>query len=187
MSRFVQQRFGPVLSRSLLLYFCLILALPPVPALAADCADDIAEAEESYTLGDFDHAIDLLKACLNQTDLDPKAREEAYRLIGMTYIAKDYQDDAKQAIKELLVLVPDYMPNPDIDPVPYVQMVEQIKQEQDPNYVPPSEQQGSKKGLFTKILVGVGAVVAAVLLLGGGGDDDPEPVSKDLPSPPDLP
>lgn len=172
--------------RATLLPLVAVLVLGPVSsALAKGCDDVLDQAKEHYSFGRFEEAIDLLGNCVGDPGGDPETLREAYRVIGMAYVAMSKELEAKQAIRDLLDIVPEYEPDPENDRPGYVELVREVKRENDPDYVAPGEEPEQKGGMLKWIAGGVAAVVA-VVLLGGGGDDDPAP-NGDLPDPPGLP
>lgn len=186
------------LKRALILYliFNTILPIQNAWVLHAQGVDDcktlLNQAEEKYNTGRFDEAIDMITKCLDSADITQESKMRAYRLLGLTYIAKDYLVEAKKAVDKLLELVPNYQADPIQDPPPYVNLVEEQKAVQKTE---PAEQPESKKedeennNLWYYIGGGIVAVAVAVVLLvsGGGGDDGGSSSQSDLPAPPDLP
>jgi hypothetical protein len=182
MSLLTHARIG----RVLLLHVAVALIAGPVaPAFAQDCGDVLDQAKEHYTFGRFDEAIRLLSACVDEPGGDPAVLQEAYRVIGMAYVAMSKELEAKQAIRELLDLVPGYEPDPENDRPGYVDLVREVKLESNPSYVPPGTEPAKKGGFLTKALIGAGAAIVGVVLLLGGGED--QPVDNTLPGPPVLP
>ena len=162
----------------------LIVAAPG--ARAQDCATDVATAEQMYEKGDWTVSIELLKQLLDRPDIDTECQKSAYRVIGMSYVAIEKEAEAKNAIRELLTLVPAYEPDPTFDNPQYVKLVQEVRLDMDPDYVPPGEEEEKDGNIWTWVLVGAGAVVGAVLLLGGGDEESP-PLPTPLPDPPALP
>jgi hypothetical protein len=200
---------------------CLILTLlftifidPIFPTLAQAqqvCATALKDAETKYNDGQFDEAIELLKKCIAQ-GFTEEQQKEAYRLLGLAYLAKNFRDQAREAIKNLLTLVPNWQPDPIQDPPPFTRLVEEIKQkmreqqekEKAEEHVekkpvipePPREEpietiQTPQKGRSKKLLwVGIGAAVIGggliAVLAGSGSNAGPPPPAK-LPDPPGAP
>ncbi|MFH1845467.1 MAG: hypothetical protein ABIF77_19960, partial [bacterium] len=79
----------------LVMAFCLGGA---VTGLAYDCAEEMEQATAYYAEGYFEEAIELLNDCLYQPDLDSGTRGQAYRLLGMVYVASTHREQAKSAI-----------------------------------------------------------------------------------------
>ncbi|MEJ2055410.1 MAG: hypothetical protein P8X42_15955 [Calditrichaceae bacterium] len=147
------------------------------------CEKSLKKAEELYHEGQFDKAIDLITICLKNKEVTPAEEKQAYRLLGLTYLAQDYLKEAKASVKKLLELVPNYKPDPLNDPPPFVKIVEEVQSETPPPKPPSDENKkdtGSRKWWYIGGGVVVGAVLAAVFWPEG---DEPE----DLPGPPDLP
>ncbi len=176
--------------RSLVLPALIVLTLlhPASAARAQDaCKKELASAEEAYTRGRFDEAIGHLSECLEKRRVSEDERERAYRLMGLSYIGKDVLGEARSSVRKLLELVPNYQPDPALDPPPFVRLIEDVrdeiaasKQAPPPPAQEPAARQNppQRRGPGTWLLVGGGALLAgaaAVLLAGsgGGGDDGP--------------
>jgi tetratricopeptide (TPR) repeat protein len=111
--------------RVLLPALLLALALAPDPARAQACASALPRAEADYRAGRFDEAIDRLERCLDANAFQADERRQAYRLIGLSFIGKDREAEAREAVRNLLLAAPDYRPDPNLDPPPFVALVEQ--------------------------------------------------------------
>ena len=165
----------------LLLLFGVSFAMEGLPY-------DLTRAEECYSQGRFDEAILLLKDFLEKPEIAISEEEAALRLLGLTYLAKEYRDDALEAAKRLIRLVPEYKPDPEDIP-PYKEIVEQARLEIEAEEAARAAEGGEwKKWAY----VGGGAVIAAVAigLATGGSDDGGGDNGTPLPpisSPPDLP
>lgn len=109
--------------RRLLPLALLALALAGPAAAQSTCRTALADADESYRSGYFDRTIDRLTGCLDADAFSPEERRQAYRLIGLSYIGKDREADARTAVRSLLEVAPDFRPDPAIDPPPFVRMV----------------------------------------------------------------
>lgn len=125
-----------------LLFMCLmLLATLPVPYTIktvnaqgqSTCTQNLADAERKYNTGRFDEAIVLITECLGKKDISEEEKMKAYRLLGLSYIAKDFLDDARNAVRKLLYMVPNYQPDPVQDPPPFTKLIEEVKQEQPPS------------------------------------------------------
>lgn len=165
------------------------------------CETALADAERQYNDGRLDDVMKTLESCLPE-GLKNEDKSKAYRLLGLTYMAKDYLEQAKQSIQKLLELVPNWQPDTDQDPPPFMHMVEEVrkemkeeKKEAAPQKAVEQLQEQPKKGGSKKFLwIGLGAVAIggglAIGLIGGGGNGDPmPPVTGDprLPNPPGDP
>jgi len=162
------------------------------------CEIALADAERQYNDGRLDDVIKTLESCL-PAGLKNEDKSKAYRLLGLTYMAKDYLEQAKQSIQKLLALVPKWQPDPDQDPPPFTRMVEEVRKEmkeeqkeavpekpveqpqekpieiekprEEPVTVPAQPQKrGSKKFLWIGIgAAALGGGLLAALAGGGGG------------------
>lgn len=167
-------------------------------AQEVNCDEALTTADRSYTIGQFDNAITLLRRCLEEDAFDEAQRKEALRILGLSYVAKDRADEAREAMQRLLELVPDFQPDPVLDPPTFVKMIEEVRSEMeaaeaaqeteaepsivvrdqprdDPPPVVTRPQQTQKSGIGRWLLVGgvvvAGGVAAAVLLGGSSGGD----------------
>jgi len=132
----VHQHFLLVLVHVVFLMFCF----QNTDGLAQSvCEQNLREAEQQYNIGDFDRAIGLLTDCLDSENISKDEKMRAYRLLGLTYLAKDYLEEAKNAVRKLLDMVPNYKGDPVQDPPPFTKMVEELKQEQPVSPAEPSE------------------------------------------------
>jgi tetratricopeptide (TPR) repeat protein len=194
-------RAGFLRSGLLLLVLVLLPALAPTATAQSVCAEELRQAQEHYEFGRFDRAITLLNRCLERDDLPQDERERAYRLIGLSYLGKDVLEQARENVRQLLRIAPNYQPNPAQDPPPFRELIAQERQrlgldraarDDEPPARPEAEDGGG--GITKWLLIGGGVVVAAaaaVLLLSGGddgdGDDPPEPTTLDEVEPNDAP
>jgi tetratricopeptide (TPR) repeat protein len=181
-----------------LLFFLSLSA--EVAQAQEDCPAKLTQAENAYTNGRFDEAIDLLSECVNKGKLSRAEEQRALKLLGLAFLAKDYVEQAKNTIQKLLELVPGYEPDPDQDPPVFTNMVKQMKeearrkeQEKKPLEPAPKQPEVKKKGGGRKLLLigGAAAVgIGAALALGGGGGGGtmpPPSTNQTLPTPPPLP
>lgn len=109
-----------------LLLPALLLALA-VPAAAQNCSTALSRADASYQSGDFDATIERLTVCLDGTAFSAEERRQAYRLVGLSYIGKDREADARDAVARLLEVAPNYEADPALDPPPFVRLVAEMR------------------------------------------------------------
>lgn len=95
----------------------------------AQCDKDLDEAEQRYNSGRFDEAIQLISGCLEEPGITEDEKKQAYRLLGLTYIAQDYLEEAKAAVRRLLDLIPNYKPDTVQDPPTFTNLVEEVRSE----------------------------------------------------------
>lgn len=192
--KFVFYRGGPLV----IIIWTIIITLlfQPITGAFAQvkgvCEERLKEAEKKFYDGFFDEAITLLNQCLKEPNIAQQERAKAHELLAKVYLGKDYLDQAENALKKLLELVPTYTPNPERDTPTFVALVDKVKAEQptqEPKKAEPVEKKEDKSPWYTNtwVLVGAGVAVAggaAVLLL--AGKKEAEKVNP-LPSPPGLP
>lgn len=187
--RMIPDRRRPL--AALLIAITLCHATAPALAQSSDCSSAIETARDSYFEGRFDKAIDSLDRCLNEGAIPLERRPEAFRMLGLCYVAKDYEGQARTAIHQLLLLTPNWQPDPVEDPAAFQSLVASVRQEMsDGRLVSPGQTSGTaetgskKKWWLWGGLAAAGGAIAAVLLSGGddGGDD-----TTNLPDPPALP
>jgi tetratricopeptide (TPR) repeat protein len=175
--------------------FLCILDVPAIPAFAqqdvTDCPEKINEAEQLYTIGRFDEAINILTRCIEGGTLRDEDKMRAYRLLGLSYIAKDFLEDARSAIRKLLEMVPHYMPDPIQDPPPFTRLVEEVKEQREEeldeelrDLIPPPSPD-RRRTMWMIVGGGALAVGGLVAILVSGGKNGPP--TGELPAPPDLP
>ena len=139
------------------------------PAQAVDCKSELTGAEASYTQGQFSDALTLIMRCLETGDLSFADERQAYRLTGLVYIALDQPDSARVAVEHLLEVAPDYVANPAEDPPPFIQLVEQVRQEIAQQRPPPTEVPGVTAESEDRAAWVKWAVVGGGLVAGGVG------------------
>lgn len=142
---------------------------------------DLVEAERKYYKGLFDEAADLINSCLNLGGLTVPQQARAYRLFGLIYVSKNELPKAKDYVRKLLEVAPDYEPDPEEEPREFLELVKAVRSEKPIAPVPSTKKGGSKKWLW---LGGGGAVAAgAIAFFISRGEERP----PRLPDPPALP
>lgn len=81
-----------------------------------DCSQKLISAEEEYQSGRWNESIELVKGCLENSDLSVIEKGKAYRILSMIYIAMHSENEANNAVKNLLIVDPGYKIQPDKDP-----------------------------------------------------------------------
>src|SRR6056297_557789 len=128
----------------------VLLTFCAIPAAAQNCDAALDDAGEQYRSGYFDEAIELLTDCLEQNAFDADERRRVYRLLGLSYIGKDREQDARAAVRSLLEVAPDYQPDPALDPPPFVALVEEMNRNVPAPPVEPSESSPTRLASVTK-------------------------------------
>lgn len=113
----------------LLFAACLILACFSVDALAqTSCEQELARAEEAYSQGNFDETIRQVDLCLNRENIAAADRRLGFRLKGLSYIGKGLEADAREAVRRLIELVPNFRADPIQDPPAFAALIEEVRQ-----------------------------------------------------------
>jgi outer membrane receptor protein involved in Fe transport len=104
----------------------LALAAPGAPASAqTPCELRLPEAEDDFALGRFEELEELLEPCLAPT-ARPKEKAHAYRLLAKSRLALDDLEGAREAVRGLLRLVPDYEPEA-LDSPRFVRLIDEVR------------------------------------------------------------
>ncbi len=90
------------------------------------CEEQLNKAQQEYILGNFQKAIDLIEPCLKKTDVSEENKGKGYRLLGLVYIGQQLQKEANEAVKNLLLMVPNYKVNPETDPPQLKRIIDEM-------------------------------------------------------------
>ncbi len=112
----------------------IILALFFTPQGASSSSSEcnevsLGEAKKKFETGNFDEVINLILPCL-ENGFNQNEKEQAYKLLALTYIALDSTASATNAVNSLLRLNPEYQPNYVDDPAKFISIVNSLKQSQ---------------------------------------------------------
>lgn len=169
------QIFNPLLSDSVLLY------------AQEDCTQRIRSAEQNYYAGNFDEAIELIKSCLKQDQKSPDIQFKALKILCQAYLAKDYREAAREVVRKLLDLKPDYTPTVEQEPPPFIALVTEVREDREfPVNKSPEKTSFFEKNRSLLWIVGGGAVlIGLTAILASGSNNKKE--TKPLAYPPDWP
>lgn len=162
-------------------------------------AKRLKEAERMFDEGSFDESIVILEETLKVKTPTEKEKQSIYELLAANYLAKTYKQQADDALRRLLELVPNYKPDPGRYSPAFVSEVERVRgemqQQQQPKVegedqagkLPPKKEAWYEKTWVWIVggLVLVGGVVA--LVVAGGGEEGGTPPAATLPDPPPPP
>ena len=150
-----------------------VLLDPGSEAMAQACTPELAEADQTYTVGRFDETIKLLNRCLNKHNATSPERQQAYRLVALSYIGKGDSGRARENVQALLRINPGYQPDTDQDLPSFVKMVRDARREvaRPQQREEPEAEDGG--GVSKLLLIGGGVALAALaaVLLAGGSDE----------------
>ena len=80
------------------------------------CTEQLDKAEEEYQAGNGLKRLELIEQCLKKENVGELERGRAYRILGLVYIAIQLEKEANDAVKNLLIMVPNYKVDPVKDP-----------------------------------------------------------------------
>lgn len=118
-----------LLKKSSLFLILLVIQVVSFQFLFAQssCGEEkLNDARKKYGTGNFDQVIIMLKPCL-AGGFTNNQRQEAYRLLSMTYLAMDSIEQATSVAVELLTLNPNFECNL-FDPPRFIRIVNDIKE-----------------------------------------------------------
>jgi tetratricopeptide (TPR) repeat protein len=90
------------------------------------CEENLELADTEYRDGNWNDAINLINQCLAEPDISESEKGQAYRLLGLVYIAIELEKEANEAVKNLLILVPNYKIDPENDPPQLKKIIDDI-------------------------------------------------------------
>jgi hypothetical protein len=122
----------------LLIFILVVIPIPLKFSQAIAQVDDLCEkllneADTQYNLGHWPEAIKLINQCLSEPNIADVEKGSAYRLLGLVYIAIELEKEANDAVKNLLIMVPNYEIDPDRDPPQLQGIIDTILQELKPS------------------------------------------------------
>ena len=132
------------------------------------CNEQLTKADEAYKIGNWPEAIDLINRCLLAPEIDEVEQGRAYRLLGLVYIAMELEKEANDAVKNLLIMVPNYEIDPDIDPPQLKRIMDDISQTLEPgiDIITPNSADAEADG-FTMTVDGIDFVYGSVVQFNG--------------------
>lgn len=155
-----------LLTTIFILLICLLVPIKQsIAQSSSSCDQELTEANNLYALGQFDQTITIVDQCLVKQGIPEEERRAAYRLKGLSFIGKGLEGDAKASVRRLLDLVPNYQPDPILDPPDFVSLVDEVKSENEGsmqqaspgNRVASSNQANFNRDGFTLLLsIGLG-------------------------------
>ena len=80
------------------------------------CSQHLSRAEEEYMSGHWNKSVELIQDCLTKPNLSQNEKGKAYRILSLVYIAIDSEREAEEAVKNLLIMNPNYKIQPHKDP-----------------------------------------------------------------------
>jgi len=98
-----------------------------------NCDERLDEAEAEYEAGHWEESIELINNCLEKQGISETERGRAYRQLGLVYIAIELEKEANDAVKNLLIMVPNYKIDPERDPPQLRKIIDDVSEKLKPN------------------------------------------------------
>ncbi len=118
--------------RRLLAFFVGVLCLCFTLHDAHGQEDPLEEGTEAYYAGDYSGAVELLQEVLADADATDEARRQALRYLGRSFIHEGDEDEAREAVRDLLNLEPPPVEfDPDVEPPPLMRLYYELRREQE--------------------------------------------------------
>jgi len=196
-------RFSPLSVLGMLLLSALVAGTPARGQAAQVCEQALSAAEEQYLDAEYNEALRLVSACLNQDDIPQQQAVSAYRLLALIHLKQDELEQARAAVVNLLGIDPTYTADPVNSPPAYVSLVSIVQRDlagrrEDEATADTAGAAPDRTPFFrrtsTWVTIGgilVGSGVATVVALQGSGEEggnEPPPTGPgSLPIPPGTP
>jgi hypothetical protein len=104
--------------------FCFILVFLTTKSFAQsgdDCILTLKEAEKLYEAGKLEEISALLEPCI-KSGFNKEQKTQAYRLLTLSYLFDNQNENAEKAILKLLKYNPEYQINTAIDPSEFINL-----------------------------------------------------------------
>jgi hypothetical protein len=188
----IRRRPSTVLIWGLILFLTLEPCALSLAQTQSSCAAKLKQAETRFDSGDFDGSIVLLEECLKVGEITQQEKIRVYELLAQNYTSKSYLEQATNAIRSLLELVPNYRPDPDQYSPAFVAQVEQVRSEmarEERKPVPKGKPEKVEEAGFPQTwhLIAGGAVVAGVAAYFIFKGEEEKTQVTNLPGPPGRP
>ncbi len=139
------------------------------------CETAVTDAQEMYDIGRSADVIVLISHCLPDS-IPQTEKVRAYRLLALSYLAEDFDSEARVAVNKLLDLNKNFEPDPTQDDARF------IKQVEEENEIRAQKKSKRKKWFFIGGGVVLAGVTTAIITAVGGGTP-----RERLPDPPVFP
>jgi hypothetical protein len=167
------------------------------------CERALDAADDQYLDAEYEEALRLVSACLNQSDIPDEQAVSAYRLLALIHLKQDELESARAAVVNLLGIEPTYEADPVNSPPAYVSLVSIVQRDlqrtAEEQAATAASSEPARTPFFRRtstwitmggILVGSGVATYFVMEGGGtsGGGGTPPPAGPGpLPVPPGAP
>ena len=192
MTQSINNKTPKLITIYLILAFFYLQLCCFIPGVASDlcaseqstCSERLDQAEEYYYDGEFDKTIEIVNKCLQKQSLSKNEQVRSYSILAKTYLAKENIKRTKENVRLILRLEPTYQPTIEQETPKYVNLVAEIRKEQE--QLAAAE---SGTGISSWLLIGAGGVaaVAIIAIVASGSGDEQGVQNTSLPKPPDFP
>lgn len=175
---------------ALTLILVMSFTIPALDFAQQSSVQKLKEGIQLFEKGDLDNAISVLRSCARNSDLNKEQQSKALICLAQAFLAKEYYNQAREAIAELLKIVPNYKTDPIQDRPQFIRLVEEVKQEQKTEETtrrPVAVRKSSEKWLWIRGGAVLAVGITAAILLGRGRKEETTTPSSSLPYPPTLP
>jgi TolB-like protein len=116
------------IARALQAALCAATLLLLSASVASGQDVSMDEAAEVYHSADFDRAIEMFSHLADHPDSDLETKKACFQYLGRAYVAKHMEDEAREAIRQLLELAkPMIELNPDAEPPPLMDLYYEVR------------------------------------------------------------
>lgn len=134
------------------------------------CTEQLNKAEEEYRAGKWTEAINLIDECLTKSNLSSLEKGKAYRILSLVYIEMQSEKEANKAVKNMLIMVPNYKIETDRDSAPLQTIINDVAQTLIPkiNIILPDSRRQNENG-FIMTVKGSNFTYGSKVMLNGIG------------------
>lgn len=194
----MKRKYHSLISIKLCFFLLIVQSAPPLMFFnskvvaqeqeSSTCQKILDQAQRLYYEGHFTEAVNLVKSCLTDSKITKSERINAYKILSQVAMALDNFEQAKEIIRQMLKLDPEYQPTIEEEPPRFIELVETVRMESSTAAAKSTlEKQDSKiPGWFYYTVAGV-AVATGTYFFMTNGDQSAKKKDKILDSPPDWP
>lgn len=179
-----RRRLPVVMLMALLILQLIAPAISPGNKLSAMPQDDaLQEAENYYIHRQFDASLQILRVYLKSSGLNVEQKEKALILLAKNFIGRGEPQRAKEVIRKILSINPNYRPTINEEKPAYLTIVDEVRKQMPA----PKANAEPKSGSGTRWMLAGGGVTAAILIGVLLGNRSGSAKKSNLPLPPEFP
>lgn len=96
------------MNRFFIFILCFLLCFASSLKAQNNCEQNVKQAEEFYTIGDYENCIQILEKSIKECNLSRKKEEDALELLAKSYLEQDNISHAEATVQRLLENNPHY-------------------------------------------------------------------------------